>query len=328
MGAPEKDTGETGAYPDRTRSRASITRATLLVALSSAGFGSISTLTLIVTRSGTPLIPAMFWRYLTAAAVMAIVLLLARPAWSNDGAQRNRMLLLLTLGGLGQALVTYLSLRALDYIPVGPLAFLFYTYPAWVTLIAAARRVDRITRRRAIALTLALAGVTAIVGLPTSEGGLDPTGVALALASAITYGFYLPGVSAAQRGMNPMLSATLIIAGATVVFGVVAAGEGTLWTPVPPRAAAGIGALALISTAGAFWTLLAGLAVLGPVRTAIVATIEPFYTTLLGFIVFGDALTRRTLVGGALIAAAVILIQRSSGASAAPRSPDSADRSV
>ena len=32
---------------------------------------------------------------------------------------------LLLIGGFGQALITYLSLRALEYIPVGPLAFLF-----------------------------------------------------------------------------------------------------------------------------------------------------------------------------------------------------------
>ena len=48
---------------------------------------------------------------------------------------RQRVILLLVIGGCGQALITYLSLHALEYISVGPLAFLFYTYPAWVALL-------------------------------------------------------------------------------------------------------------------------------------------------------------------------------------------------
>jgi drug/metabolite transporter (DMT)-like permease len=49
--------------------------------------------------------------------------------------------------------------------------------------------------------------------------------------------------------------------------------------------------------------------VLGPVRTAIVSTVEPFFTALMGAWLLDQPLTFTTLVGGALIAAAVILLQ-------------------
>jgi drug/metabolite transporter (DMT)-like permease len=68
--------------------------------------------------------------------------------------------------------------------------------------------------------------------------------------------------------------------------------------------------LALVSTVIAFSTLIKGLSVLGPVRTAIIATVEPFFTALLGFAVLGNQLSVTTLIGGVLIAAAVLLIQR------------------
>jgi drug/metabolite transporter (DMT)-like permease len=45
------------------------------------------------------------------------------------------------------------------------------------------------------------------------------------------------------------------------------------------------------------------------VRTSIVATIEPFFTTLLGVMLLGETMTRGTIVGGALIASAVLLLQ-------------------
>jgi drug/metabolite transporter (DMT)-like permease len=67
--------------------------------------------------------------------------------------------------------------------------------------------------------------------------------------------------------------------------------------------------LSLISTVGAFLMFLSGLRVLGPVRTAIVSTIEPFFTLLLGAGILAQPLTKTTIVGGALIAGAVVLLQ-------------------
>jgi ABC-type sugar transport system substrate-binding protein len=65
-------------------------------------------------------------------------------------------------------------------------------------------------------------------------------------------------------------------------------------------------------TAIAFLLFLRGLAVLGSVRTAIVSTIEPFFTTLLGALVLSQPLPPSSLLGGALIALAVVLLQRKS----------------
>jgi drug/metabolite transporter (DMT)-like permease len=67
--------------------------------------------------------------------------------------------------------------------------------------------------------------------------------------------------------------------------------------------------LAVVSTVVAFLTLIKGLAVLGPVRTSIVATVEPFFTATLGVLVLGNQLSTATLLGGILIAGAVLLIQ-------------------
>ncbi|MFL5578448.1 MAG: EamA family transporter [Gemmatimonadaceae bacterium] len=71
-----------------------------------------------------------------------------------------------------------------------------------------------------------------------------------------------------------------------------------------------LGGVALASTALAFVAFLRGLAVLGPVRTAIVSTVEPFWTTLLAVAVLGQLFRPATLVGGAMIAAAVLILQR------------------
>jgi drug/metabolite transporter (DMT)-like permease len=293
--------------PAMETSEISISRATLLIAVSALGFGSISVLTVLITRAGVPLLTAMAWRY-----VIAAVVLLGIIGFRQLGSiPRRRLVGLLLIGGFGQALITYLSLHALEYIPVGPLAFLFYTYPAWVALVAAMRRTERLTPVRMIALTLALVGVTVMVGAPSADK-LNPVGVTLALGSALLYSVYLPTLEHLQRGTPALVSTFLLVTGAAVTFVICALFVGKLHLPTALPVWLNIVVLALVSTVIAFSTLIKGLSVLGPVRTAIIATVEPFFTAILGVAVLANQLTTTTLLGGILIAAAVLLIQWSS----------------
>jgi drug/metabolite transporter (DMT)-like permease len=287
-------------------SDASVRRATLLIVLSALSFGSISVLTVLVTAAGVPLLTAMVWRYVLGAAFLGVV---AQPRQLR-AVPKQRVIQLLVIGGCGQALITYLSLHALDYISVGPLAFLFYTYPAWVALLAAIRRTEKLTLVRVVALTLALAGVAIMVGVP--EERLHPIGVMLALGSALLYSVYLPALEHVQEGIPALVATFLLVVGAAIAFVIAALLAGDLFLPVGVAVWSEIFLLALVATVIAFLTLIKGLSVLGPVRTAIVATVEPFFTATLGVLVLGNQLSAATLLGGILIAGAVLLIQWSS----------------
>jgi drug/metabolite transporter (DMT)-like permease len=282
----------------------SIRRATLLIGVSALSFGSISVLTVLVTRAGVPLLTAMAWRYVLGATLLLGIVDIKQLR----SVPKRRFVQLLLIGGFGQALITYLSLHALEYIPVGPLAFLFYTYPAWVALLAAIRRTEKLTSMRAIALTLALVGVTVMVGAPSTDK-LNPIGAILALSSALLYSAYLPSLEHLQQGMPALVATFLLVVGAAVTFVIAAVLACELDPPTGVPVWSNIFVLALVSTVIAFSTLIKGLSVLGPVRTAIIATIEPFFTAILGIAVLGNHLTITTLMGGILIAAAVLLIQ-------------------
>jgi drug/metabolite transporter (DMT)-like permease len=284
----------------------SVSRATLLIVVSALSFGSISVLTVLLTTAGVPLVTAMAWRYVLGAVLLFGFVGIGRLR----SIPNQRILQLLVIGGIGQALITYLSLYALEFISVGPLAFLFYTYPAWVALLAAVRKTERLTPIRVLALSLALIGVTVMVGTSATER-LNPTGVLLALASALLYSVYLPSLEHLQRDIPALVSTFFLVAGAAVSFILGALITGRLYLPVGLTVWSNIFLLGLVSTVIAFSTLIKGLSVLGPVRTAIIATVEPFFTALLGFAVLGNQLSVTTLIGGVLIAAAVLLIQRS-----------------
>jgi drug/metabolite transporter (DMT)-like permease len=283
----------------------SVGRATLLIVVSALCFGSISVLTVLTTSAGVPLLTVMAWRYVIGASLLGVV-----EARQIVTLRKQQIVRLMLIGGVGQALITYLSLHALEYIPVGPLAFLFYTYPAWVALVAAIRRTEKLTAIRMSALVLALAGVTIMVGTPTER--LNPIGVMLALASALLYSVYLPALEHLQEGIPALLSTFLLIAGAAISFVFAALFSRDLSVPTGAAVWSNIFLLALVSTVIAFSTLIKGLAVLGPVRTAIIATVEPFFTAILGAVVVGSRLGAATLIGGILIATAVLVIEWSS----------------
>ena len=284
-------------------SDAPVGRATLLIILSALGFGSISVLTVLITSAGVPLLTAMAWRYVLAAILLGAA---TRPSRLRS-IPRDRVVPVLLIGGFGQALITYLSLHALEYIPVGPLAFLFYTYPAWVALLAAIRKTEKLTSVRMIALTIALVGVTIMVGAPTEK--LNPIGVILALGSALLYSAYLPALEHVQDGIPALTGTFLLVAGAAVTFVIAALLKGEFFVPVGTGVWLEILLLVFVSTLIAFFSLIKGLAILGPVRTAIIATVEPFFTSILGLLVLKSQLSAGTLIGGILIAGAILLIQ-------------------
>jgi drug/metabolite transporter (DMT)-like permease len=279
-------------------------RATALVAFSACCFGSIPILITLATRSGARLVDLLAWRYLVAAVLLVGVSGGAGPV---RRAGRGALPLLLLAGG-GQAAISFVSLSALRYIPAATLTFLFYTYPAWVAVIAALRGAEPFTPRRAGALALSLAGIALMVGMP-GAGGLHPLGVLLALSSALLYAAYIPTLDRLGRGLPAAVTSAFATGGAAIIFIAVAAGQGGLAVRFAPIGWTVIALLAVLCTVLAFIAFLRGLAAIGPVRTAIVSTIEPFWAALVGSVVLAQGIGPRTMVGGLFIAAAVVVLQ-------------------
>lgn len=274
-------------------------------------FGAIAIFVVLARRTGAPLTSILAWRFLIAA-------LLLTAAAGGVGALRLPRAIavrLLLIGGGGQAVISFLALRALDHLPAGTNAFLFYTYPAWVAVFAFASRSERVDARRLLALVISFVGIATMVGTPWSETSDVPlVGVLLSLSAAACYGLYIPAIGRLQEGIRPTVMSAYVAFGAGFIHIITGAATHSLTMRLDAAAWASIVGFAVIGTAVAFLLFLRGLAVLGPVRTAIVSTIEPFFTTLLGALVLTQPLPRSTLAGGALIATAVILLQHRRGA--------------
>ncbi|MBA3670956.1 MAG: DMT family transporter [Gemmatimonadaceae bacterium] len=279
-------------------------RATALVVFSACCFGSIPILITLGIGGGARLIDLLIWRYVLAALMLAALAVGTHSAWPA----RHRILRILVIAGGGQAAIAFVSLSALRYIPAATLTFLFYTYPAWVAVTAAIRGTEPLTAPRLAALGLSLAGIALMVGMP-GTGGLHPVGVLLALSSALLYAMYIPTIGHLGDGIAPTITSSLASGGAAIVLVFAALAQGGLALRFSPVAWMAIVVLAIACTVLAFIAFLRGLAEIGPVRTAIVSTVEPFWTALLASVVLGQAVGPRTMGGGVLIAAAVVVLQ-------------------
>ena len=280
--------------------------ATLSLIGAAFGFSTIAIFTTLLADAGTPLLSAMLGRYVVASLVLI-------PAAGGVGAMRlpgSRIVQVGGIGGLGQALIAFLSLSALAYIPAAMLVFLFYTFPAWVALRAAVLRTERLTGPRLFSLALSFGGVGVMVGWPGSEA-VDPLGAGLALSAAVVYAFFIPLIDRLRAGISAVVATAWVAIGATVIFLAAAIVMRQVTMPAAALSWLYIIGLGTLSTAVAFTLFLRGLAVLGPLTAAIVTTTEPFFVATLAALVLDQPLTPQTVIGGSLIAIAVLVLQRS-----------------
>jgi len=293
---------------------------TLLAAL---GFAAVSTLTSLALAEHVSLFTVLTWRYVLGAVVMVTWVgsrNYARMPWRESAR-------FIVLGGGGQALLVGLALSSLKYIPAATLGFLFYTYPAWVTLVQAVRGAEKLTWRRVMALALSFGGIVVIVVVPVLDKQMGPSGslgaltvgltvddgalrgVALALGAAIVYGMYIPLMGWMQKSHPVSVTSAYAKIGSAICFLILAVSDRSFSYSLSGTAWGAIVALTLFSTVLPSLFFLMGLMRLGPVRTAIVSTVEPFLTAILGAIVLHQPVTSPMLFGGAMIVAAVVLLQ-------------------
>lgn len=298
--------GEAISYlaPDRR----SILRGIAAVALSACCFGSVPPLTVVATRNGMALEAVQSWRHITAAAILLLIGLIKSTKPADAGLPPWYSPRVVLPAGAGQTSVAAISLAALAWLPAATASFLFYTYPAWVAVLAAIRGSEHLDRTRIAALILSLAGLAVMVGMPAS-GSLALPGVVLILSSALIYAFFIPFLGRLQHGRDPLDIARAVAVGGMFYFVCWSTASGALF--IKPASAALFAAMAQgVLSSAAFLGLLKGIKLLGPVRTSITSTIEPFWTAMLGVILLGQPLGPATMVGGFAIMLAVLLLQR------------------
>lgn len=245
-------------------------------------------------------------RFVLAAAVMLVVF--ARPVLRLGRGQFGRALLLGTVYGIAQLLQTW----GLRLIAPSVSGFATGMYVVFTPLLAWLLLRERIGGVVWLAVALATGGLA----LLSLHGLSVDAGVWLTLASASLYALHIVGLGRWSREADSMgMSAVQILAIAVVCLAATAPQGPAL----PPDGAAWLVVLymALVAGAGAMLVQTWAQAHLPSARAAIVMTTEPVFAAGFAVALGVDALTWRMLAGGALVLAAMYLVELAPRRSAA-----------
>jgi drug/metabolite transporter (DMT)-like permease len=245
--------------------------------------------------------------WLTAAtyAIAVALLLLARPRALGEVARTRSLWVLVAAAGLTNACFNW-GVTIGDVVRV---VLLFYLMPLWTVLLARPLLGERLDRRAALRVGLALTGAAVVLWPARLDGG-----VALADALALIGGFtfalnnvMLRRVATASQSAR----ALAMFAGGLLVAGPLAAAlaqAGRVAPPPPVQGAwlLGVGALALWFIASNM-ALQYGAARLKAHTTAVVMVTEVFFASASALALGAGAWGVRPAIGGALIVAAALL---------------------
>ena len=234
--------------------------------------------------------------------IAAIALIMVRPAAISRLSRRDQ--------GRGIALgITYgiaqlVQTEGLRHTSASISGFVTGMYVVFTPLLAAVILRHRIGRWAWVAVTLATIGL----GVLSLRGLSMGTGELLTLASAGLYALHIVGLGAWSTPSNAFgLSSLQMVV--IVVVCAIGAIPGGFTLPTSAGDWNSVIYMALVAGALALIVQTWAQAHLAPTRAAIAMTMEPVFAS--GFaVVFGsDSLTGRMLIGGALVVAAMYLVE-------------------
>jgi len=274
----------------------------LFTVTSAVGFGTLAIFGRFLYADGLDTFTLLFLRFTFAALVMALILLLRR-----EPLPRGRILAqLIGMGALGYVGQSFSYLSAIKYASAGLVALLLYLYPTFVFILSAIFLREKVTGVKVAALFLALLGTALTVG----PAGGQILGIVYAVASAVIYSVYIIVGAGVMKKVSAMQSSLVIFTSAAAVYGTLTAVNGA-HLPASSSGWWSMAGIVIAATVIPVTTFLAGLERIGPTNASLLSTLEPVVTVLLAAWLFGERLERITLVGGALILAAVIILTMS-----------------
>jgi drug/metabolite transporter, DME family len=285
-------------------------------------FGTLGPLSRIAYDAGMEPLAFVGWRALVGmiATALFVAWRIRRGAAGlvRIEALTPRARLLLGIAALTGFTLNLAMFIAFDLVTVALALLAFYTYPAIVAVVAVALGRERLDRPKLAALSLALAGMVAVVA-----GQLDPSagidfnwlGVGLALSAAVSQAVFVTisrdGYRAVptDQAMTVILLVTVVC---TFLLAIVTGAAATLAFPLtnpsvlPLVLFTGLFAAAIPSLA-----FLAGIRRIGGLRAGILMLIEPVVGVALAALLLSEQLQPVQLLGGAAILAAALILQRS-----------------
>lgn len=276
----------------------------ILGSIAAATYGMNPLFALPLYKEGMDPDSVLFFRYLFAIPILGIMLKVRGRSFML---KRKEIVPLIILGWL-VAISSLTLFQSYNYMEAGIASTILFVYPILVALIMAVVFKEKITLQTVLCIFLALSGIALLY--KSGDGAtLSLIGVALVMASALSYAIYIVGVN--RPGLKNV--ATLKVTFYILLFGLslflVRTDFGQSLQTVDKWYLWGnLIALAVFPTAISFLCTTQAIQYIGSTPTAILGALEPVTAVFFGVTIFGEALTPRLSLGIVLIILAVTFI--------------------
>lgn len=276
----------------------------IYTALSAIIFGLMPLLTKIIIARGATSLTIAFFRVFYVTVVLFFVLKIKKIDLRIE--KRDFLSAILT-SIFGSGLTIIILNESYNYVDTGIATILHFLYPLFVAILCCFFYGEKIKKKQIISLSFALVGIICFM----SKGNGSLFGYFLAIASGLTYAFYL--VKMDKTGLVKMnaLKLSFYLALFTtieiftmnlfmqdVVFKMDAIAYGLLLV------------LALSSSFLATVLLQKGVLLLGSTRASFICLLEPVTSMIMGILWLNEALTFNKGLGGLAIIISLIIFLR------------------
>jgi len=254
-------------------------------------------------ESGVPVLVMLLFRYGISAAILAIWMLAKGEQFRVKG---NEIALLVLLGILFACSSLFLFF-SYEFIPSGLATTLVYLYPVFVALIMVFLRFYP-SWQTWLSIIATFGGIL-LLSSPSTGASIRIPGIILAVASALSYAFYLVIVNRSKRIKNVSehtLTLYALLTGAFLFAAIRTLQGGSITEGINTASDWGnlIG-LAIVPTMISLLTLAVSSRYIGPTKTSILGVFEPLTAILIGTLLFGEPLTMKMGIGVAVCISAV-----------------------
>lgn len=278
----------------------------LFAAISAATYGMNPLFALPLYEGGMDLYSVLFFRYLFAIPILAIMLKIRRRDFSIEKADLMPLIIL----GILFALSSITLFSSYHHMDVGIASTILFVYPIMVALIMFIFFKERISAKTMACIAVALLGIALLCN--SGEGAvITAKGVLFVLGSSLSYSIYIVLVNKSRIKKMATIKVTLyVLAIGWIIFAIRALASGVLTTPPAEKwwLWANIIALSVFPTVISLICTTEAIQYIGSTPTAILGVLEPVTAVFFGIVVFHEVITTRILIGLILVITSVTFV--------------------
>lgn len=283
------------------------TWATILIIISGILYGMLGFAGTQLIRDNFSVVNMLFWRFFIAAIWMIFFSIVRKEKLFQKLPRVQTLLIIFVFGSIfysGSSLFYFLaSLKT----GTGLAMVLLFSFPIFIAFYSWFYKKKKISGYALVSLCSIILGLSLMRGQGAVT--LSLTGIALALAAAISYALYVINGQHTIHQISASLSTILVCLGNSIIFFSLALSGNSFCFPHSLHAWLYALAIGIFATAVPIQLMLEGLKIINSLKASILSLLEPVITLLVGFVLLGESISSWQVMGVAVILLSAVVIQ-------------------